>query len=128
MKAFANTLIVAAFLAIVSLIFGFNAWEIIAWLIGILAGAALFSVLLAAHRRLKKWQPYWWLWSSIKFPFDYFSIKNAARIATDSDLTNAANRMFATPQTWFTMRIIRIIGKEINRRHKEMKTFERKHL
>lgn len=128
MKAVANTLLIAAFLAILSVIFSFSAWEIIAWLIGILAGAALFFVLLAAHRRLKKWQPYWWLCSSIKFPFDYFSIKNAARIAADSDLTNAANRMFATPQTWFTMRIIRIIGKEMNRRHKEMKTFERKHL
>jgi len=128
MKALANTLLVAAFLAILSVIFGFNAWGIIAWFIGILAGIALFSVLLAAHRRLKKWQPYWWVWSSIKFPFDFFSIKNAARIATDGDLITAANRMFATPQTWFTMRIIRIIGKEINRRHKEMKTFERKHL
>ena len=61
MKALASTLLVAAFLAIVSVIFGFNAWGIIAWLIGILAGAALFSVLLAVHRRLKKWQPYWWL-------------------------------------------------------------------
>lgn len=128
MKALTNTLLIAAFLTIVSLIFGLDAWGIIAWLIGVSAGIALFFVLLAAHRRLKKWQPYWWLCSSIKFPFDYFSIKNAARIATDSDLTNAANRMFATPQTWFTMRIIRIIGKEINRRHKEVKTFERKHL
>jgi len=129
MKALANILLIAVFLAILSVIFGFNAWGIIAWFIGILAGIALFSVLLAAHRRLKKrWKPYWWVWSSVKFPFDYFSIKNAARIATDSDLTNAANRMFATPKTWFTMRIIRIIGKEINRRHKEMKTFERKHL
>ena len=128
MKALANTLLVAVFLAIVSVIFGFNAWRIIAWLIGILAGAALFSVLLAAHRKLKKWQPYWWVCSSVKFPFDYFSIKNAAKIATDGDLITAANRMFATPQTWFTMRIIRIIGKEINRRHKEMKRFESKHL
>lgn len=128
MKALTNTLLIATSLAILSVIFSFNAWGIIAWLIGILAGAAFFSVLLAAHRRLKKWQPYWWVWSSVKFPFDYFSIKNAARIATDSDLTNAANRMFATPQTWFTMRIIRIIGKEINRRHKEMKIFESKQL
>lgn len=128
MKALANTLLIAASLAILSVIFGFSAWEIIAWLIGILAGAALFSVLLAAHRRLKRWKPYWWVWSSVKFPFDYFSIKNAAKIATDSDLINAANRMFATPKTWFTMRILRVIGKEINRRHKEMKMFERKQL
>ena len=128
MKALTSTLLVAASLAILSVIFGFNAWGIIAWLIGILAGAALFSVLLVAHRRLKKWQPYWWLWSSVKFPFDYFSTKKAAKTATDGDLTTAANRMFATPQTWFTMRIIRIIGKEINRRHKEMKTFESKYL
>lgn len=128
MKALANTLLIAVFLAILSVIFGFNAWEIIAWLISILAVAALFSVLLVAHRRLKKWQPYWWAWSSVKFPFDYFSTKKAAKTATDSDLANAANRIFSTPQTWFTMRIIRIIGKEINRRHKEMKTFERKHL
>lgn len=128
MKAITNTLLVAAFLAILSVLFGFNAWGIIAWLIGILAGAALFSVLLAAHRRLVKWQPYWWLWSSVKFPFDYFSFKNAAKIATDSDLTTAANLIFATPKTWFTMRIMRVIGKEMNRRHREMKTFERKHL
>lgn len=128
MKALTNTLLIAASLAILSVIFGFSAWGIIAWLIGLFAGAALFSILLAAHRRLKKWQPYWWVWSSVKFPFDYFSIKNAARIATDSDLTNAANLLFSTPKTWFTMRIIRIIGKEINRRHKEMKRFERKHL
>ena len=128
MKALVNTLLVAAFLVIVSAIFGFNAWGIIAWLIGIFAGAALFSVLLVAHRRLKKWQPYWWLWSSVKFPFDYFSIKNAAKIATDSDLANAANLLFSAPKTWFTMRIIRVVGKEMNRRHKEMKTFESNHL
>ena len=128
MKALANTLLIAASLVIVSVIFGFNAWGIIAWLIGILAGAALFSVLLVAHRRLKKWQPYWWAWSSVKFPFDYFSTKKAAKTATDSDLANAANLLFSAPKTWFTMRILRVIGKEINRRHKEMKTFERKHL
>ena len=128
MKALANTLLIAAFLAILSVIFGFNAWGIIAWLIGILAGAALFSVLLAAHRRLKKWQPYWWVWSSVKFPFDYFRTKKAVKTATDSDLANAANLIFSAPKTWFTMRIIRIIGKEINRRHNEMKRFERKHL
>jgi len=128
MKALANTLLIAASLAIVSAIFGFNAWEIIAWFIGVSAGIALFFVLLAVHRRLKKWQPYWWVCSSVKFPFDYFSIKNAAKIATDSDLTNAANLIFSTPKTWFTMRILRVIGKEINRRHKEMKTFERKYL
>lgn len=128
MKALANTLLIAASLAILSVIFGFNAWEIIAWLIGILAGAALFSVLLAAHRRLKRWKPYWWVWSSITFPHYYLRAKRDARTATDSGLMAAANLMFAAPKTWFTMRIIRIIGKEINRRHKEMKTFERKHL
>ena len=128
MKALANTLLVAAFLAIVSVIFGFNAWGIIAWLIGILAGAALFSVLLAVHRRLKKWQPYWWVWSSITFPHYYLRAKRDARIATDSGLMAAANLLFSAPKTWFTMRILRVIGKEINRRHKEMKTFERKHL
>lgn len=128
MKALTNILLLAGLLAIVSVIFGFNAWGIIAWLIGLFAGAALFSVLLAAHRRLKKWKPYWWAWSSVKFPFDYFSIKNAAKIATDSGLKAAANLIFSTPKTWFTMRIIRVVGKEMNRRHKEMKTFERKHL
>ena len=128
MKALANTLLVAAFLAILSVIFGFNAWGIIAWLIGILAGAALFSVLLAVHRRLKKWQPYWWVWSSITFPHYYLRAKRDARIATDSGLMAAANLLFSAPKTWFTMRILRVIGKEINRRHKEMKTFERKHL
>ena len=128
MKALANILLIAVFLAILSVIFGFNAWGIIAWFIGILAGIALFSVLLAAHRRLKKWQPYWWVWSSIKFPFDYFMTKKAVKTATDSALADAANLIFSAPKTWFTMRIIRIIGKEINRRHKEMKTFERKHL
>ncbi len=128
MKALANTLLIAVFLAILSVIFSFNAWGIIAWLIGILAVAALFSVLLAAHRRLKKWQPYWWVWSSITFPHYYLRAKRDARIATDSGLMAAANLIFSTSQTWFTMRIIRIIGKEINRRHKEMKTFERKHL
>lgn len=128
MKALTNTLLIAASLAIVSVIFGFSAWGIIAWLIGVSAGIALFFVLLAVHRRLKRWKTYWWVCSSVKFPFDYFSIKNAAKIATDSDLITAANLMFATPKTWFTMRIIRIIGKEINRRHKEMKTFESKHL
>mgnify|MGYP003615091216 CR=1 FL=1 len=128
MKALANTLLVAAFLAIVSVIFGFNAWGIIAWLVGLFAGAALFSVLLAAHRRLKKWQPYWWVWSSITFPHYYLRAKRDARIATDSGLMAAANLIFSAPKTWFTMRIIRVVGKEMNRRHKEMKTFERKHL
>ena len=128
MKALANTLLVAAFLAIVSVIFGFNAWGIIAWLVGLFAGAALFSVLLAAHRRLKKWQPYWWVWSSITFPHYYLRAKRNARIATDSGLIASANLMFATPKTWFTMRILRVIGKEMNRRHREMKTFESNHL
>ena len=128
MNALANTLLIAAFLAILSVIFGFNAWRIIVWLIGLFAVAALFSVLLAVHRRLKKWQPYWWVWSSVKFPFDYFRTKKAVKTATDSDLANAANLIFSAPKTWFTMRIIRIIGKEIDRRYKEMKTFERKHL
>lgn len=128
MKALANTLLVAAFLAILSVIFGFNAWGIIAWLIGLFVGAALFSILLAVHRKLKKWQPYWWVWSSVKFPGDYFRTKKAVKTATDSALADAANLLFSAPKTWFTMRIIRIIGKEINRRHKEMKTFERKHL
>ena len=114
MKALANTLLVAAFLAILSVIFGFNAWEIIAWLIGILAGIALFFVLLAAHRRLKKWQPYWWVYSSVKFPFDFFRTKKAVKTATDSALADAANLLFSAPKTWFTMRIIRIIGKEMN--------------
>lgn len=128
MKALANTLLVAAFLAILSVIFGFNAWGIIAWFIGVSAGAALFSVLLVAHRRLKKWQPYWWVWSSVKFPFDYFRTKKTVKTATDSALADAANLLFSAPKTWFTMRIIRVVGKEINRRHKEMKRFERKHL
>ena len=128
MKALANILLIAASLAILSVVFGFSAWEIIAWFIGILAGAALLSVLLAVHRRLKKWQPYWWVWSSIKFPFDYFRTKRNAQTASDSGLMAAANLIFATPKTWFTMRIMRIIGKEIDRRYKEMKTFERKHL
>ncbi len=128
MKALVNTLLVAAFLAIVSVIFGFNAWGVIAWLIGLFAGAALISVLLAAHRRLKKWQPYWWLWSSVKFPVDYWRTKKDARTASDSGLTASANLIFATPKTWFTMRILRVIGKEMNRRHREMKTFESNHL
>lgn len=128
MKALANTLLVAAFLAILSVVFGFSAWEIIAWFIGVSAGIALFFVLLAVHRRLKKWQPYWWLCSSITFPHYYLRAKRDARIATDSGLMAAANLLFSAPKTWFTMRIIRIIGKEMNRRHKEMKTFERKHL
>ena len=128
MKALANTLLIAAFLAILSVIFGFNAWEIIAWFIGVSAGIALFFVLLAVHRRLKKWQPYWWLCSSVKFPFDYFRTKKTVKTATDSALADAANLLFSAPKTWFTMRIIRIIGKEINRRHKEMKRFESKHL
>lgn len=128
MKAVANTLLIATSLAILSVFFGFNAWEIIAWLIGILVGAALFSVLLAAHRRLKKWQPYWWVWHSLFFPVDYLRTKRDARTAGDKELRDAANLLFSTPKTWFTMRIIRIIGKEINRRHKEMKTFESKYL
>ena len=128
MKALANTLLVTAFLAIVSVIFGFNTWGIAAWLIGLFAGAALFSVLLAVHSRLKKWQPYWWVWSSVKFPFDYFRAKRNALTAGDKELRDAANLIFSAPKTWFTMRIIRIIGKEMNRRHKEMKTFESKHL
>lgn len=128
MKALANTLLIAASLAILSVIFSFNAWEIIAWLIGLFVGAALFSVLLAVHRKLKKWQPYWWLCSSIKFPFDYFRTKKTVKTATDSALADAANLLFSAPKTWFTMRIIRVVGKEINRRHKEMKRFERKHL
>ena len=128
MKALANTLLIAASLAILSVIFGFNAWRIAAWLIGLFAVAELFSVLLAVHHRLKKWQPYWWVWSSLMFPGDYFRTKKAVKIATDSGLMAAANLIFSTPKTWFAMRIIRIIGKEINRRHKEMKTFERKHL
>ena len=128
MKALANTLLIAAFLAIVSVIFGFNAWEIIAWFIGVSAGIALFFVLLAAHRRLKKWQPYWWVWSSLMFPGDYFRTKKAVKTATDSGLMAAANLIFSAPKTWFMMRILRVIGKEMNRRHKEMKRFERKHL
>ena len=128
MKALANTLLIAALLAILSVIFGFNAWEIIAWFIGIFAVAALFSVLLAAHRRLKKWQPYWWVCSSVKFPFDYFRTKKTVKTATDSALADAANLLFSAPKTWFTMRIIRVVGKEIDRRYKEMKRFERKHL
>ena len=128
MKALANILLIAASLAILSVVFGFSAWEIIAWFIGILAGAALLSVLLAVHRRLKKWQPYWWVWSSITFPHYYLRAKRDARIATDSGLMAAANLIFSAPKTWFTMRIIRIIGKEMDRRLKEMKTFERKHL
>ena len=128
MKALANILLITGLLAVLSVIFGFNAWGIAAWLVGLFAGAALISVLLAAHRRLKKWQPYWWAWSSVKFPFDYFSTKKAAKTATDSDLANAANLLFTAPKTWFTMRIIRVVGKEINRRYKEMKTFESKHL
>ena len=128
MKALANTLFIAAFLAILSVIFGFNAWEIIAWFIGVSAGIALFFVLLAVHRRLKKWQPYWWVWSSITFPHYYLRAKRDARIATDSGLIASANLIFSAPKTWFTMRILRVIGKEINRRHKEMKRFERKHL
>ena len=128
MKALANTLLIAVFLAILSIIFGFNAWEIIVWFIGLSGGIALFFVLLAVHRRLKKWQPYWWAWSSLMFPVDYFRTKKAVKTATDSGLMAAANLIFATPKTWFTMRIIRVVGKEINRRHKEMKRFERKHL
>ena len=128
MKALANTLLIAAFLAILWVIFGFNAWGIIVWFIGVSAGVALFFVLLAVHRRLKKWQPYWWVWSSITFPHYYLRAKRDVRIATDSGLMAAANLIFAAPKTWFTMRIIRIIGKEINRRHKEMKRFESKHL
>jgi hypothetical protein len=128
MKALANTLLIAAFLAILSVIFGFNAWEIIAWFIGVSAGIALSFVLLAVHRRLKKWQPYWWVWSSLMFPFDYFRTKKGVKTATDSALAASANLIFSTPKTWFTMRIIRIIGKEIDRRHKEMKRFERKYL
>lgn len=128
MKALANILLIAVFLAIVSVIFGFNAWGIIAWFIGVSAGIALFFVLLAVHRRLKKWQPYWWVWSSITFPHYYLRAKRDARIATDSGLMAAANLIFSAPKTWFTMRIIRIIDKEIDRRYKEMKTFERKHL
>lgn len=128
MKALANILLVAAFLAILSVIFGFNVWGIIAWFIGISAGIALFFVLLAVHRRLKKWQPYWWVWSSLMFPGDYFRTKKAVKTATDSGLMAAANLIFSAPKTWFMMRILRVIGKEINRRHKEMKTFERKHL
>lgn len=128
MKALANILLIAVFLAIVSVIFGFNAWGIIAWFIGVSAGIALFFVLLAVHRRLKKWQPYWWVWSSITFPYYYLRAKRDARIATDSGLMAAANLIFSAPKTWFTMRIIRIIDKEIDRRYKEMKTFERKHL
>ena len=128
MKALENTLLIAVFLAILSVIFGFNAWKIIAWFIGILAGAALFFVLLAVHRRLKKWQPYWWVWSSLMFPGDYFRTKKAVKTATDSALADAANLIFSAPKTWFTMRIIRVVGKEINRRHKEMKRFESKHL
>jgi hypothetical protein len=128
MKALANTLLIAAFLVILSVIFGFSAWEIIAWFIGVSAGIALFFVLLAVHRRLKKWQPYWWVWSSITFPHYYLRAKRDARIATDSGLMAAANLIFSAPKTWFMMRILRVIGKEINRRHKEMKTFERKHL
>ena len=128
MKALANILLIAVFLAILSVIFGFNAWEIIAWFIGVSAGIALFSVLLAVHRRLKKWQPYSWVWSSVKFPFDYFRTKKAVKTATDSALADAANLLFSAPKTWFTMRIIRVVGKEMNRRHKEMKRFERKHL
>lgn len=128
MKALANTLLIAAFLVILSVIFGFSAWEIIAWFIGVSAGIALFFVLLAVHRRLKKWQPYWWVWSSLMFPFDYFRTKKEVKTATDSALADAANLIFSAPKTWFTMRIIRVIGKEINRRHKEMKRFESKHL
>ena len=128
MKALANTLLVAAFLAILSIIFGFNAWGIIAWFIGVSAGIALFFVLLAAHRRLKKWQPYWWVWSSLMFPFDYFRTKRNVLTAGDKELRDAANLLFSAPKTWFTMRIIRVVGKEINRRHKEMKRFESKHL
>ncbi len=129
MKALANIFLIAASLVILSVIFGFNAWGVIAWLIGLFAVAALFFVLLAAHRRLKKkWQPYWWVGMSITFPHYYLRAKRDARIATDSGLMAAANLIFSTPKTWFTMRIIRIIGKEINRRHKEMKRFERKHL
>lgn len=128
MKALANILIVAAFMVILSVIFGFNAWEIIAWFIGVAAGAALFSVLLAAHRRLKKWHPYWWLWSSLVFPVDYLRTKRDVRTAGDKELRDAANLIFTAPKTWFTMRILRIIGKEMNRRHKEMKTFESKQL
>lgn len=128
MKAITNILLLAGLSGIASIIFGFNAWGIIAWLIGLFAGAALFSVLLAAHRRLKKWQPYWWLWSSVKFPFDYWRTKRDARTAGDKELRDAANLIFATPKTWFTMRIMRVIGKELNRRHREMKTFESNHL
>jgi hypothetical protein len=128
MKALANTLLIAAFLAILSVIFGFNAWGIIAWLIGVSAGIALSFVLLATHRRLKKWQPYWWVWSSLMFPGDYFRTKKAVKTATDSGLIASANLIFAAPKTWFMMRILRVIGKEINRRHKEMKRFESKHL
>ena len=128
MKALVNTLLIAAFLAILSVVFGFSAWEIIAWFIGVSAGIALFFVLLAVHRRLKKWQPYWWVWSSLMFPFDYFRTKKEVKTATDSALADAANLIFSAPKTWFTMRIIRVIGKEINKRHKEMKRFESKHL
>ena len=128
MKALANTLLIAAFLAVVSAIFGFNAWEIIAWFIGVSAGIALFFVLLAVHRRLKKWQPYWWVWSSLMFPFDYFRTKKNVRTAGDKELRDAANLIFSAPKTWFTMRIIRVVGKEIDRRYKEMKRFESKHL
>jgi hypothetical protein len=128
MKALANILLIAASLAILSVIFSFSAWEIIAWLIGILAVAALFFVLMAVHRRLKKWQPYWWVWSSLMFPFDYFRTKRNVLTAGDKELRDAANLLFSTPKTWFTMRIIRVVGKEMNRRHKEMKTFESKRL
>lgn len=128
MRAFANTLIVAAFLSIVSLIFGLDAWRIITWLIGLFVGSALFSILMAAHRRLKKWQPYWWVWGSLVFPVDYWRTKRDARTAGDKELRDAANLLFSTPKTWFTMRMLRIIGKEMNRRHKEMKTFESNHL
>lgn len=128
MKAFANTLIVVAFMAILSVIFSFNAWEIIALFIGVFVGAALFSILLASHRRMKKWQPYWWVWHSLVFPVDYLRTKRDARTAGDKELRDAANLLFSTPKTWFTMRMLRVIGKEMNRRHNEMKTFESNHL
>ena len=130
MKALANVILIALLLAGVATIFAADSlWRLIAWLIGVTAGIIMFTVLIAIHRRLKKrWQLYWWVWSSLMFPFDYCRTKKAVKTATDSALADAANLIFAAPKTWFTMRIIRIIGKEMNRRHKEMKRFESKHL
>lgn len=123
MKVIANIILIVIALTVVAAIFAIDSLlYFAAWLVGVTAGIIISLVIIALHRRLiTRSKPYWWVWHSLTFPVAYYRVRSYLRIAGDSQLYSTANLLFQTPKTWFTMRMLRVVGKEMNRRHEEIK-------